>query len=141
MPHSLGEVDITKQKIQENPIVLYADSIDEAKEQVDQTVGLTAAPEFIEELHRHNILKHNKRFWGIPIELGEVDLTRKEQFNHPSIVSTDSLDDLKNKIKTVAGWSAPPEFIEELNGYNLIKYKNRFYGIPHELGEVSQTQK
>jgi hypothetical protein len=140
-PHSLGEVDVTKQENLKNPSILYADSLDTLKLKINDAVEMQAAPEFLEEFHMHNILKYNKRFWGIPIELGEVDLTRKEQLNHPSILSTDTLDDLKSKIEELVGWSAPPEFIEELNGYNLIKYRNRFYGIPQELGELSLTRK
>ena len=141
VPHALGEVDITKQEIWENPAILSADSLDEAKLQINDAAEMQIAPEFIEEFYKYNILKHNKRFLGIPIELGEVDLAKKEHLNHPSILSTDTIEDLKNKIEMVVGWSAPPEFMGEMNGYNLIKYRNRFYGIPHELGEVNLTQK
>ena len=70
-----------------------------------------------------------------------MDLARKEQSGHPSILSTDTLDDLIDKVEVVIGLSAPPEFMGEMNGYNLIKYRNRFYGVPQELGEVNLTRK
>lgn len=141
VPHSLGKVDLLNQEVLEEPSILHADSIDMVKLKINDTVEMQVAPEFLEEFHKHNILKYNKRFWGIPIELGQIDLTRKEHLSHPSIMSTDTLESIKDKIEMIAGWSSPPEFMGELNGYNLIKYRNRFYGIPHKLGEVSLTEK
>lgn len=141
VPHALGDVDVTKQETLKNPSILCADSLDSIQLQINEEMERQAAPEFLEEFHKHNILKYNKRFWGIPMELGQVDLTRKDQMNHPSIFSTDTLEDLKRKIEVVAGWSAPPEFMGELNGYYLIKYRNWFYGVPQKMGEANLTHK
>ncbi|MDH5763318.1 MAG: hypothetical protein OEZ51_10070 [Nitrospinota bacterium] len=141
VPHNLGAVDLRENEIPNNSSILSADSINEVKILIDKAVAMQAPPEFLEEYHTHNILEFRNRFWGIPIELGEIDLTKEEHANHPSILLADTLDDVKNKIEMVVGWSAPPEFMGEMNGYNLIKYRNRFYGIPQDLGEVKLTQK
>lgn len=141
VPHSLGEVDVTKQENLNHASILYADSLETVKLKINEAVEAQAAPEFLMEFHKHNILKHNKRFWGIPTELGEMKLTRKEQLNHPSILSTDTLEDLKIQIEEIAGLSAPPKFMGEMNGYDLIKYRNRFYGVPQERGEANLTRK
>jgi hypothetical protein len=141
VPHNLGAVDLRENEISNNSSILSADSINEVKIRIDKAIAMQVPPKFLQEYHTHNILKFRNRFLGIPIELGEIDLTKEEHANHPSILLADTLDDVKNKIEMVAGWSAPPEFMGEMNGYNLIKYRNRFYGIPQDLGEVKLTQK
>ena len=141
VPQALGVVDLAQEESRKNPSILSADSLEGVKNEIDERAGMASPPEFLEEFQKYNILKYNNRFLGIPIELGEIDPVKEEHRNHPSILSADTLEEVKSQIETVVGLISPPEFMEERSGYRLVKFRNRFYGIPHSLGEANLTRK
>ena len=140
IPHALGSLDLTKKKARKNPSVVSADFLEDVKIRIDESVGLSAAPELVEEWNNHNIMKYKNRFWGVPHVLGEFDLTTDENWNHPFIVSADSLQHAKDRVDHSVGLASPPEFLEEMSGHNILKYRNRYWGIPHSLGAVDITK-
>jgi len=140
IPQSLGELDLTNLGNFQHPSVLSAASLEGVKKQIDAVVGIHTEPKLFEEWNDHNIIKFQNKFWGIPQSLGELDLTDLENLQHPSILSVASLEDVKHKIDVAMNEAAPPEFLEEMNGYNLVKYQNWFYGIPQALMEVCLTR-
>ena len=125
----------------------------------DQTT-MTLTPKLLEERQGFNIVKFKRQYWAIPQALGEIELTEDKSQKNPSILSADSLADakslideekgvtvspqlidcMKHKIEGTMNETVRPVFFEELNGYNLAKYQNRFYGIPHTLMEDYLTR-
>ena len=124
---------MTEDKYLDLPLILSADNFDVLKGLIDQmNASLDAPPELIEEWNGHNIIKYKNRFWGVPHALGELDIKQEEELEDPSIVSAATQDGARQRIDEALGLTMPPELIEECNGYDLVKYRNRFYAIPQE---------
>ena len=96
--------------------------------------------EVLQELDGYNVVRHAKKYYGLPCSLDAVDLNKEEDKNHPALLRGESEEEILALIKE-AGPSYKSEFLEDYCGYNLVKHGPLVYVIPHGLGSVDLNDK
>ena len=67
-----------------------------------------AAPRLIMSLDQHNIVAYESRYYGVPRELGPVDLEQESARQDPRIIHDANLETLKAAIDSLSPEPAPP---------------------------------
>lgn len=138
LPQALGPVDFKSFEHIDHPAILHAENVHEVKKLID-VVGLSIIallnkpPEILESYKEHNIVSYLNQIYGVPHSLGNVYLINAAQRKQPSIL-VGTTQDIKNQIDEVGSYF--PENLISYKQYNILKYRNCFYGIPHILGSV-----
>lgn len=107
---------------------------------------LSILPIPVEDGFRHfNILFFRNRYHALSIALGNVDLSKLDEVilveyrKCNKYLVADTLEDIKNLILET-GFSATPELIaENVYGFNVVRYENRFYALSLSLGPFDLT--
>ncbi|MGP0630177.1 hypothetical protein ACTRW9_10740 [Nitrospina sp. 32_T5] len=140
IPQSLGDVDLTQSSFQQVPSLLKDNSPEKVRHKIDDLVDDPNIPLLIEEWKTYNIVKYQKKYWGIPQSLGDVDLTQSSFQQVPSLLKDNSPEKVRHKIDDLVDDPNIPLLIEEWNTYNIVKYQKKYWGIPQSLGDVDLTQ-
>ncbi len=134
VPHFYGPVDQTIIKSQEGSLFPKASTVDHLKVLIDQFIQ---SPEPSGEVFRITIedLNHHSVLSGSSLK------TLKDLVEDQTTVPPQQrIEGVRHKIDAPMNKTILPEFFEELNGYNLARYQNRFYGVPETLMEVFLTR-
>ena len=110
-------------------------------------VGKIPAPVLVESIKNYNIVSYGHKFYGVPQSLGPLDLSKEADRNKEQIIVDNDINSIKAKIiqaikKNVAESqkqtiSYPvPILLESYRKYNIVAYRNYFYGIPRALGTL-----
>jgi radical SAM protein with 4Fe4S-binding SPASM domain len=91
---------------------------------------------FIEPFGVYNLIKYHGKYWALPMSLGPLNITHEPDRQKPGILTADTLEELR----VLACPSEPPRLLEGWNGYNLVAYQGRFWGIPLTFGPYDLTQ-
>ncbi len=95
--------------------------------------------QLLESWGRYNLVKYHGKYWALPLALGHLNITREADRQKPGILLADTLEDLKALCAGGKTWK-PPKLVESLNGYNLVAYDGRFWGIPLAFGPYDLAQ-
>jgi len=91
--------------------------------------------EVLREMDGYNIVRHAKKYYGLPCRLGAVDLNKEEDRKNPLILKGESEADIVALIEE-AGPSYQSKFMGDYCGYNLIGYGDLIYAVAHGLGAI-----
>jgi len=92
-----------------------------------------------------NIVLHGNRYHGLAISLGEVDLSTCTSFELEEYgrwgkyLVADQLDELHDLILSTGFADAPLLLEENVLGFNIVKFKDRFYALSLVLGPFDLT--
>jgi predicted O-methyltransferase YrrM len=122
-------------------------------------------PQLVESVDPYNIVAWRERYYGLPQSLGAVDLSTMdlaELERLDGIFISQSQSDIKKAIQAylmsgkISGLSSPneeacattipkrsahhyystPELVESVDTYNIVAWRERYYGLPQSLGAV-----
>jgi len=105
-------------------------------------------PEFVENCDGYNIVTWMGDYYGLPKELGEVDIRIDDLSALEGVLINSSLERLKllvfqtqlQKANAEIALLQPehphPIFLEEFGSYNIVAWKNSYFGVPKQLGSV-----
>jgi hypothetical protein len=109
VPHSLGAIDITDEKIRSTESILSAPTLAAARERVDAAMhaldrnhAATDLPILVSALEGHNIVFFRAKYYAIPVRLGEVRLEHDDVTDKPGIHIANTLEHILEKIKGIA---------------------------------------
>jgi hypothetical protein len=83
----------------------------------------------------YNLVTYLRKYWALPLCLGHVNITNDSDRNKPGILVAGTLDELKR----LCGYSDPPRLVGSTNGYNLVAYDEKYWGIPQSFGPFDLT--
>lgn len=148
---SLRDIDLTS--IEPSTLNEYATSgkylagatLDDVKNSI-LSKGLCGLPELVEEnFHGFNILKYEQRYHAIAMSLGSVDFISCSSFELEEYgkwgkyLASDSIEILHELILS-SGFAGTPLLLEEnVCGFNIVKYENKFYALSLSLGPFDLT--
>lgn len=90
----------------------------------------------IKEYRGFNLLQHNGTILGLPQILGAIDPNDESQLSHPAIARGPSVREVKRIIdrEDLLSWVAVS--VERCDGYNILRWRYRFYAVPEAGGPV-----
>ena len=91
--------------------------------------------QLLEQYGRFNIVKYLNKYWALPLSLGHLNITHEGDQQKPGILRADSLD----LLKEICDQNGPPQLFGSNNGYNLVSYQGKFWGIPLAFGQFDLT--
>ena len=92
--------------------------------------------ELLESYDQYNLVKYRRKYWGLPLALGHVNITQDGDRNKPGILMAESLE----ALKTLCEVGGPPRLVGNRNGYNLVSYDGRLWGIPQSFGPFDLSE-
>ncbi|MGH6981919.1 MAG: hypothetical protein ACREFC_11995 [Stellaceae bacterium] len=112
--------------------------------QIQDAAEAVLPPHLVASENGYSIVRHGGRYYGIPWSAGpcEVDKTDiaqiKDAFVEPDYAR--AMQRLR-QIQDAAEAALPPHLVASENGYNIVRYGGRYYGIPWTAGafEVDKT--
>jgi radical SAM protein with 4Fe4S-binding SPASM domain len=78
----------------------------------------------------YNLVAYRNKYWALPMALGPLNITQDADRQKPGILVSDSLEELKK----LCGLLKPPHLVGSMNGYNIVAYDRKFWGIPLSFG-------
>lgn len=96
------------------------------------------SPEMIQGYFYYNIIHMGKNYYGIPQNLGEIDI-KKSMVEYPDrIITGGTIEEVKNKInqELEKPENIYPQLLESYSSYNIILWGKKYYGVPQALGEI-----
>lgn len=88
--------------------------------------------------HRdYNIIRYKGELYGIPafLRLEGLDKEKEEKF-HPTIVTAKTVRGVVKKINKFDPLSLRPRILCRHNGYNIVQYGRRVYGVPQGMPDT-----
>ena len=159
LPQILGPVDLHKDEGRSHPYVLSAKSVKKLKtliskskkvskrKQENNSGDSSLSAKLLEAVGDINIVLYDNMYYGLPQRLGAIDLTQKEDRNRPDILSSNSIEKLKELITQVKKEPEEqqlskfdkPTLLQAYKQYNIIGYESDFYACPQALGVIDLT--
>ncbi len=154
IPCALGPVHLRDPYHRAKPGIIQAPSLEDLKRRIigEKPPPGPSAPRLVEShFCGHNLVAYMGLFWAAPLALGPLDLTDPAQRARPGIIRAETLDALKASLakadsldalkKPIEGRLArnphEPVLVEKFfHGYNLVGYRDLFWGLPLALGPV-----
>lgn len=93
IPQSLGPVDLNQKKYRKHPSILLAEIKPDLEKLIDKVV-----PELLDSYKGYNLVSYKNRIYGIHQSFGEVDFNTEEQLNQSSILSAETVRNVKMLI-------------------------------------------
>jgi radical SAM protein with 4Fe4S-binding SPASM domain len=133
--------DDDKRSYLAGPLLAAADDIDFAS----GTMGRLppSPPQLIEIVDAYNIVRFDGDYLGVPHALGPIDLGAQELANLPGLLRGDSLRAVRQMIRTVSAQQAshaPPQLVEALGVYNIVRFGDAYLGVPQALGPIDLSE-
>ncbi len=110
--------------------------------------NLSALPELIASMQGYNLIRMDSIYFGVPVALGELDLTTDDIAGLPGVIVDKSYKLVEDRIKeitanqglyssvrsafagaTQSGTREMPHMATSIDGYNLYYYQGRYYGL------------
>jgi glycosyltransferase involved in cell wall biosynthesis len=84
-----------------------------------------------------HLVRNHGRVYGVPtfLDLEEVEL-RGRLISHPAILSAATREELEAHINGLYGNHCLPEVVDRYEGYDLVRHRGSFYGVPQAAGFV-----
>jgi hypothetical protein len=100
-------------------------------------------PVLLDTIEDYNIVSYEGFIYGLPHALGSVDLEDTDVIELEGVIRDVSRSVVENEIRDLvavrrsrAGMSAGAEFLDTLEGYNIVRYGGYIYGLPQSLGAL-----
>ncbi len=145
VPKYLGLIDVRFEDEVNSIGVFSASSIEKLKKVMSRpeiVEDRRNAPLVIEDNGFYNVVRWGDKYYGIPKHLGSMDIRFAEDTK--DIFVEDSIEELKKTMsrpEVVEDSRNIPWFVEESDLYNVIRWTNKYYGIPKYLGAVDIRSK
>lgn len=100
IPLNLGDIQLENVNVTQTPEILINTHLDNLYDQVvekDCKQRVNQPPHLAMSINQHNIVYYNKTFFAVPKHLGHVEID-KDAAHHKSILQSDNLSVLKNKL-------------------------------------------
>jgi hypothetical protein len=110
LPQALGAIDLNKMEERDHPEILTGSSSEEIKALIEQ-----------------NFLKYRRKQWSAEPE-AKISF-RSQVFYQMRRIRESLRPDLTNN-------DPAPTLLDSHRGYNLVKYGENLYGMPHTLGKI-----
>jgi hypothetical protein len=152
VPQGLGTFDLASVDVTQMPGVVTGHSVSEVKSDIlerlhqprsGSTQADDAAPHLVEAVGTYNIIAYRDLFYGIPQGLGTFDVASVDVTQMPGVVTGRSVSEVKSEILErlhqprsgpAQAEAAAPHLVDAVGAYNIIAYRDLFYGIPQGLG-------
>ncbi|MBF0316828.1 MAG: glycosyltransferase family 2 protein [Nitrospirae bacterium] len=153
LPASLGKIDFNdKTRLEHNDIIIGTNR-KEVLYLIREAIHIV--PLLLCSCGHYNIVKYRAGFHAIPKSLQRADFIYKSKVNyhdilrekteaelltllqHKDVLHAPSDEGLKAMIGEIGRFQ--PVLVDSLAGYNVVKYKKLFYGLPKSLGDVDFT--
>ena len=150
IPISLGPVNLADENDRKRAEILKVSSVDAARSAVGAILVSnpdalpTNTPVLLRTYRNHNIVRVNRRVFGVPISLGPIEVTEDTVRAIPQIITGNSMEEIVTAIDRIpaAAWqmgnaSFPvvvqtQEPLLPVQGYkrfNLFLFSGKYYGI------------
>ena len=147
----LGNIDVTNKDVTKRTGVFVNRSLKKLKQEIEAAIESGGLPTLIEVFSYFNIFAWKSSYFGVSQALGHVNITDENDIRYKSIgqegsifLMEPSVESLKQRILTEAPAKyrhAPPTLVEEnYSFYNIVKWQDKYYGIPMVLGSFNLTQ-
>jgi hypothetical protein len=171
LPQSLGEVRWGEDDIATFPGVTTTRTLKDAQDRAKKKGGILdnvketvakwsvlakpqtnssqpSPPRLVSSLENYNIVQYGDWYYGLPQELGKIDLQDTDAIGVPGVVREHSREEAEKQIRLRRGHSATnlnrqrsqPRLLASLEDYNVIEYEGWFYGVPQALGEIDLSR-
>jgi len=121
------------------------------------------SPQLVKSLHGYNIVTFKGKVFGIPQSLGSMDIAQVDMASLEGVIPGLTVRSVQKEIESrlkpekvelidqhpsqqetpsnnpPAGVE-PPQLVESLHGYNIVKFKGNIFGIPQSLGSMDIAQ-
>lgn len=91
-------------------------------------------PAILSSFKNFNIVRYRKLIYGVPQPLGPVDFHDEKQISSPLIIKGKTFREVKEIISGVDLSVLIPVSVENYRDYNIAKYRNLIFAIPHGIG-------
>lgn len=115
---------------------LVAGSRHELHELMRRQADSTLCVRLLESYGSYNLVAYMGRYWALPLCLGHLDIVKEGDRNKHGVLVADTLEELKK----LCGCVDPPRLIGNTNGYNLVAYDGKYWGIPLSFGPFDLTE-
>jgi radical SAM protein with 4Fe4S-binding SPASM domain len=125
---------------------LKAQSLDYMKEETHyaDSIAEDINPHLIEGYKNYNIVLWRNKYYSIHRALGRIglELFLADFNNVEGIVIAGSIEDSKKAIDEIVARSTclQPMPVSKYNGYNIVAFTDKYFGIPISFGEVDIVQ-
>ncbi len=159
IPLGLGHVDLLDASDRSKPGIITAFSVFEARSMIDRTGSETNAlvagapaqgggPMLLDSYKGYNVVSWKDTFFGIPLYLGDVDLSDAKVRSHKDILTADSrrrvdaaIDDRVPSVQNPTGSGASPTLVEEgYKGFNIIYCGGQYFALPQGEGSFDMER-
>jgi len=143
-PVNLAQLDErTLREYQLGGLCCIADTLDAVHQLIERFFLPILA---VEGYKRFNVVQYRGRYCGLAQTLGHVDLAQlHERVLHEyqtsgQVVIALSLEEAKTLIDQVADQFSPMLVVEGFQGFNVVRYKGKFFALAQSLGPIDLTQ-
>ncbi|MEK6791520.1 MAG: glycosyltransferase [Deltaproteobacteria bacterium] len=156
VPLVIGALDLAKKIDRTKPGIITAETKEQVIRRIDEESAASGqtfdepqeAVPVLERSHKgYNIVNLGSVFYAVPLGLGHVDLCSGTDRTKPGIITAFSVHEALSIIdKTHSEPGAPtaeipaaasaPMLLDSYKGYNVVSFKDAFFGIPLYLGDV-----
>ncbi|MBI5235165.1 MAG: glycosyltransferase [Deltaproteobacteria bacterium] len=154
VPLSLGALDLAKKNDRAKPGIITARTQEQVIINIDEASGETfdapqeAAPTLECSHNGYNVASLGGVFYAIPLDLGRVDLLNASDRSKPGIITAFSVQEARSMIDKAPAKpsmqvieapflsASAPLLLDSYKGYNIVSWKDAFFGIPLYLGDV-----
>jgi hypothetical protein len=138
VPPGICELDENDVDFDAIPGLIIGDEQDEVIERISRTADV---PWLIEEnFAGRNLVRFQGIFFAIPLDRGEIDLTKAETRANLDLLRHDDLDALKSMIREHIRAQlddGQPHLVREgFHGFNLVYLNGRYFAVPQCLGKI-----
>ncbi len=138
VPPQIGDLDEDDVDFDAIPGLIIGDEQDAVIEQIGRTADV---PWLIEEnFAGHNLVRFQGIFFAVPLDRGEIDLTKAETRANLDLLRHDDLDALKSMIREHIRAQlddGQPHLVREgFHGFNLVYLNGRYFAVPQCLGKI-----
>jgi hypothetical protein len=138
VPPQIGDLDEDVVDFNAIPGLIIGDEQDEVIERISRTADV---PWLIEKSFAgRNLVRYQGIFFAIPLDRGEIDLTKAETRANLDLLRHDDLDALKSMIREHIRAQlddGQPHLVREgFHGFNLVYLNGSYFAVPQCLGAI-----
>ncbi|MGA2916324.1 MAG: glycosyltransferase [Sedimentisphaerales bacterium] len=129
VPRNLGKVDFMKESERLQPGILCEDTQQKLISRIDNIF-------LLENYEHYNIVSFRSDVYGVPEEFGPAESICGLWFSLPGVLAGRNCNEVKKLIRSANRLSDEPFLLCEYKNYNVVRYNNCHYAVPHSIGNV-----
>ena len=139
-PRNITDFDVTEETFRNHPEVKRAKTIEEIQDLTGEEIYDNNVPILMDTYRGHNLIRYKNIFYAVSQDIGNLDLSMKENRRHPEVLSAKNRITLERLIGKKA-WQPMPRLLEQYKDFNIIEYKDKIYAMSQHAGPLNLESK